>query len=196
MNHSDQARKRCFGERAQTRIVALVFFLMGAAVSALWSSRPPSAKADSESALSGNRNAVVEQLNSPVVKSDSVPATARTTNVRSQPEPAAQADAAALNAVKRAIPDVPSASLEQGARILREAALAEFQQTVQELQGRLKKVEQNFIEGQNNKSDEQQQAATKQLQELQAEQMEKLKQIAAKSKAQIDTFQQLKGAAH
>jgi hypothetical protein len=195
MNHSDQARKRCYGEQAQTRIVilALVFFLMGAAVSALWFSRPPSGKADSEAALSGNRNAGVEQLNSPVVES---PAVAGPIHVRSQPKPAEQADPATLAAVKRAIPDVPSASLEQGAHILREAALAEFQQTVQELQVRLNKVEQNFIEGQNNKSDEQQQAATKQLQELQAEQMEKLKQIAAKSKAQIDTFQQLKGAAH
>ena len=198
MNPADQARKQPGGEQAQARMVilALVCFVTGAAVSALWFSSGPSAKSGSQTALSGDSKAGLQPLNSPVAESDAAPALARSVNVPPQAEPAPQTDAAALDAVKRAIPNVQSASLEQGTRILREAALAEFQQTVQELQARLKKAEQNFIEGQNNKSGEQQKLATKQLQELQAEQMEKLKQIAAKSKAQIDSFQQLKGAAH
>jgi GTPase SAR1 family protein len=103
-------------------------------------------------------------------------------------------DPDAVAAVNRFIPNVSSASLEEGTRILREAALAEFQQTVEELQGRQKKVQLDFAQGQANRSDEAQKAATKQLLELQVEQMEKLKQIAAKSKVQIETFQQLKAA--
>lgn len=185
MNNLGQARQRRTGEQAQARvmILALVFFLMGVAVSALWFSRKPSANAASQTALSGN------------TASDVTHALARSANVSPQPQPAPQTDLAALDAVKRSIPNVNSASLEEGTRILREAAVAEFQQTVQELQARLKKAEQNFIQGQNNRFDDQQQIATKQLQELQAEQMEKLKQIAANSKAQIETLRQLKGAA-
>ena len=157
-------------------ILALVFFLMGVAVSALWFSRKPSANAASQT--------------------DVTHAPARSANVNPQPQPAPQTDLAALDAVKRSIPNLNSASLEEGTQILREAAVAEFQHTVQELQARLKKAEQNFIQGQNNRSDEQQRNATKQLQELQVEQLEKLKQIAAKSQAQIETLRQLKGAAH
>jgi hypothetical protein len=186
MNNRGQLRQRGIGEQAQARIIllALVFFLMGLAVSALWFSRKPSAEAASQTALSGNTT------------SDVTHALARSVNVSPQPQPALQTDLAALDTVKRAISNVNSASLEQGTRILRQAAVAEFRQTVQELQARQKTAEQNFIRGQNNRSDEEQKTATKQLQELQAEQMEELKQIAAKSKVQIETFQQLKGAAH
>lgn len=185
MNPVGQAGQRRTGEQAQARmiILALVCFLMGVAVGALWFSRKLSANAVSQTALSGK------------TLSDVTPAPARSANVSPQPPPAPPTDLAARDAVKRSIPNVNSASLEEDTRVLREAAVAEFQQTVQEFQARLKKAEQNFIQGQNNRSVEQQKIATKQLQELQAEQMEKLKQIAAKSKAEIETLRQLKGAA-
>ena len=111
------------------------------------------------------------------------------------PQSAPLTDPAALEAVQRAIPNVKSATLESGTRILRKAAVAEFQQTVEDFRARQKQAEQDLIKGQNKLSDEQRKIAMKQLQELQAQQIEKLKQIAANSKAQIDTFQQLKGAA-
>jgi len=173
MNDGCQARKRRTGEQAETRIVilALVCFLMGAAVSAWWFSRKPSAIAASQT---------------DVTAAPGQPA---------NPSPEPQADLAALDAVRRSIPNVNSASLEEGTRILREAALAEFRQAAQELQVRQKKAEQDFMQGQNNQSKEQQQIATKQLQELRAEQVEKLQQIAANSRAQIEALQQLKGAA-
>lgn len=176
-NHVGQVRKRCTGEQAEARIIflALVFFLMGVAVSALWFSRKPSANAAAQTEAS--------------------PGFAPSANVSSPPPPAPQANLAALDAIKRSIPDVSSASLEEGTRILRQAALAEFQKTARELQARKVKAEENFRLGQDNQSAEQQQIATKQLKELQVEQAEKLKQIAAESKAQIETFQQLKGAA-
>jgi flagellar basal body-associated protein FliL len=174
MTHAGQAGARRTFDQAPARmiIVALVFFLIGAAVSALWFTRKPSPKAPSQTDLSHTL--------------------ARSTNGSPQPPPAPPPDLAALDAVKRYIPDLNSASLEEGTRILREAALAEFQQTARELQARQTKAEQNFIQGQNNQSDAQQQMATKELQQLRAEQVEKLKKIAAKSQAQIETLQQLK----
>lgn len=178
MKHStiSHVEMRCTHERAQARIVilALVSFLIGVAVSALWFSR----KAPAEVVLQGD---VADHL-------------ARPASVSPIPQSSPSIDLAALEAVKRSIPDVHSASLESGKRILREAAVTEFEQAVLDLQARQKKAEQDFIQGQTNKSDEQQRVATKKLQELQTEQMEKLKQIAANSKAQIDAFEQLKGA--
>ena len=176
MNHAGQVRKPRNGEQARVRIIilALVFFLMGVAVSALWFSRRPSAKTASQT--------------------DEPQALAHSASVSPQPQPEPQTALAELDAIKRFIPNVNSTSLEEGTRILREDALAEFKQTAQDLRVRQKEAEQKFIQGQNNHSDELQQVATKQLRELQAEQVEKLKQIAAKSKAQIEAFQQLKGA--
>src|SRR6266513_4666283 len=103
MNNVGQARKRRTGGQAQARIIilALVFFLIGAAVSAFWFSRKPSAKAASQT--------------------DGTPPLARSANVSLQPQPAPQDDLDALDAVKRSIPNINSASLEEGTRILREA---------------------------------------------------------------------------
>jgi hypothetical protein len=150
--------------------------LTGVAVSAWWFSR----KAPAEVVFQGQ---VAEDQ-------------AGAASVSPKPQSARLIDPVALETVKRSIPDVNAASLEAGKRILREAAVTEFEQAVLDLQARQKKAEQDFIQAQNNKSDEQQRAATKKLQELQAEQMEKLKQIAADSQAQIDAFEQLKAAPH
>jgi flagellar basal body-associated protein FliL len=130
MNRVGQARQRRTGEQAQARVIilAMVSFLIGIAVSAWWLSRKPSAEAASQTALPGDTTADVTHV------------LARSANVSPQPQPAPRTDLAALDAVKRAIPNVNSASLEEGTRVLREAALAEFRQTAQELQARQKKL--------------------------------------------------------
>lgn len=178
-NHEVEAGKGRAGELAQARIIllALVFFFMGLAVGAFWFSRKTSVQAVSPIEASVDPAGVIKVNAKP----------------QSAPPPSDAIDPAALDAVKRSIPNVTSTSLEAGTQILREAAVAEFQQTVQELQARQKKAEENFIKGQNNQSAEQQKIATQELRELQAEQMAKLSQIAAKSKAQIDAFHRLKG---
>jgi hypothetical protein len=185
MSRVGQPGQRRTGEQAQARVVilALVSFLIGIAVSAWWFSRRPSVEAAFQTAPPGD------------TPSDVTPVPARAANVSPRPQPAPKTDLAALDAVKCAIPNVSSVSLEEGTRVLREAALAEFRQTAQELQARQKKAEEDFIRGQNNRSADEQKITTQQLQELQAEQMQKLKQIAAKSRAQIETFRQLKAAA-
>ncbi|MBI4325405.1 MAG: Gldg family protein [Chloroflexi bacterium] len=107
----------------------------------------------------------------------------------------AQIDPATTEAVKHMIPNFASVSVEGGTRILREAALREFKAAANEMEIQVKEAQQQLSRAQNGGSDAEQQAAMKNLQQVQAEQTEKLRQIAARSQAQIEALQQLKGAA-
>jgi hypothetical protein len=102
----------------------------------------------------------------------------------------------AVQEVKALIPNLGTVSVEEGTRILREAALNDFTTAAKEMETQVKEAEQRFTQAQNGGSDADQQAARKHLQQIQSEQFEKLKQIAARSKAQIDALQQLKAAPH
>jgi len=105
-------------------------------------------------------------------------------------------DTNALREVKALIPNLSAVSVEEGTRILREAALKDFTATAKELEAQLKDAQQRLSQAQSGGSDADQQAAMKHLQQVQAEQAQKLKQIAARFQAQIDALQQLKAAAH
>ena len=107
-----------------------------------------------------------------------------------------QIDTNAIREVKALIPNLADVSVKAGKQILQEAALKDFTTAVQEMQTQVKEAEKRLNEAQDGGSDAEQKAALKHLQQVQAEQTEKLKDIAAKSKAQIDAFQQLKAAAH
>ena len=102
----------------------------------------------------------------------------------------------AIEEVKALIPDLSTVSVVAGKQILQDAAYKDFAAAAKEMQTQIKEAEQRVTQAQNGGSDAEQQAALKHLQQVQAEQAEKLQQIAAKSKAQIDGFQQLKAAAH
>jgi hypothetical protein len=108
---------------------------------------------------------------------------------------AAPSDAAALEAVKRSIPNLDTVSLQDGTRILRESALKEFAQVAQETEAKVKEAQQLLVQAQTNQSAADQQAAMKHLQQIQADQNEKLKQIAARAQAEIQALQQYKSAA-
>ena len=123
--------------------------------------------------------------------------------VEAPPRPATAAALAPLevntNAVKEVkalIPNLGTVSVEEGTRILREAALKEFTSVAKEMETQVKEAEQRVTQAQNGGSDADQQAARKHLEQVQTEQTEKLKQIAARSQAQIDALQQLKSAPH
>ena len=107
-----------------------------------------------------------------------------------------QVNTNAIQEVKALIPDVAAVSVEVGKQILRDAALKDFTAAVKEMETQVKEAEQRLAQAQNGGFEAERQAAMKHFQQVQAEQTEKLKQIAAKSKAQIDTFQQLKAAPH
>jgi hypothetical protein len=103
-----------------------------------------------------------------------------------------QPDAATTTEVRRSIPNLDSVSLADGKQILRDAALKEIMGATDELQRRLKEAQQRIIQAQNNGSEAEQQAALKQLQQVQADQTEKIKEIAARSQAQIQALEQIK----
>ena len=96
------------------------------------------------------------------------------------------------NAVTQLIPDLSGTTLEDGSRILREAALKEFTAAGTEMEEKLKAAQQKLAEAQNGQSEAEQQAAMKNLQEVQLEQGEKYKQIAARLQAELALFQQMK----
>ena len=109
---------------------------------------------------------------------------------------APKADVAALEAVKRAMTNLDSVSVEEGSRLLRVAALTQFEKTAREMQARVKQAEERFLQAQNSQSDAEQAAALKDLRQIQKEQAAKLTEIALDAKAQVEALQQLKGAAH
>lgn len=101
-------------------------------------------------------------------------------------------EAAVTEEVKRMFPNIASVSLEEGTRTLRETALKEFTAAVSEMQAQMMEAQGRLQRAQNNGSTAEQESAMKQLQEVQAGQAEKLKQVAARSQAQLAAFQQLK----
>ncbi len=102
-------------------------------------------------------------------------------------------DAAVIEEVNRAIPNLASVPLEEGTRILRESALDEFKAAANALAAQVGAAQQRLGEAQKGGSEAEQQAAMKQLQQSQAEQAEKLKQIAARLQARVAALKQLKG---
>jgi hypothetical protein len=99
------------------------------------------------------------------------------------------------NEVIRLIPDLKGTSVEDGTRILREAALQEFTAAGTEMEDKLKVAQQQLSDAQNGQSEAEQQAAMKHLQQVQLDQAEKIKAIAAQLQAQISAFEDMKAAA-
>lgn len=115
-----------------------------------------------------------------------------------QPVPApvavSQVNTNAIQEVRALIPNLSAVSVEEGNRILQEAALKDFAAAAKEMQVQVKEAEQRLGQAQNSGSEADRQAAMKNLQQVQAEQNKKLKQIAAKAKAQTEALEQLKAA--
>jgi hypothetical protein len=132
----------------------------------------------------------------PALESDLSRAIAAVDASDPRPQAAAKADVASLEAVKRAITNLDSVSVEEGSRLLRDAALDQFEKAAREMQARVRQAEERFLQAQNNQSKAEQEAALKDLRQVQNEQSKKLEEIALESKAQLEALQQLKGAAH
>ena len=131
----------------------------------------------------------------PAVESDVSRAIVRVSEA-SSPVPATASpsatDLVVIEEVKRALPNFASVSVKEGSEQLRESALKEFTAAVKEMQGQLNDAQQRLAQAQNGGSETEQQDAMKNLQQLQAAQTEKLKQITARSRAQIDAFEKMK----
>lgn len=114
------------------------------------------------------------------------------TVTRSAATSAATVDTAAIAEVKRAIPNLDTVSLEDGTQTLRVAALKEFVAATEAMDQEVKAAEERIRRAQNGGSTSDQQAAVKQLQQVQAEHTEKLKAITARLQDQIAALQELK----
>lgn len=106
----------------------------------------------------------------------------------------AQSDPTIIEAVKRAVPNFETLPLEEGEGILHDAALKELKLAVNEAEAQAKEARQRFTDAQNAGSEADMTAARQRLQQIQTEQMEKLKQISAKAQAQVEALRQLRKA--
>jgi hypothetical protein len=99
------------------------------------------------------------------------------------------------NEIARLIPDLNGTSLDDGIGILREAAVNKFNAAGAEMEKQIQAAQQQLANSQNGGSEAEQQAAMKHLQQVQLDEGEKIKAIAARLQVQISTFEQMKAAA-
>ena len=168
-------------------LVAAICFGLGLGAGAFWFHRAPEPIPVSASEDASMQPAVAEPDYPKTQLTPDQRRNARTTQ-------ATPADPATIEAVKRAIPNLASVSLDEGMRMLRIASLKEFATAAQEMADQVKVAEQRLSQAQNGGSEADQQAAIKQLQQVQTGQTGKLQEIAARSKAQLEAFKQLKAA--
>ena len=130
------------------------------------------------------------------LESDLTRAIGRLAAVDSEARPAPSADPATLAAVKRLIPNMDSVSVEEGREALRQASFDEFKKAVEEMQARVKEAEGRFLQAQTDQSEAGQEAARKEIQQIQADHLANLRRLTVASQAQMNALQQIKGAAH
>jgi len=104
-------------------------------------------------------------------------------------------DAAVVERVRRAIPDLASVSLEEGKQILREAALDEIRATVREMERQVQDAEQRFQRAQAANAASEQEAALKQIRQLKSDEMDQFRKIAVRVQSEITAFERLKAGA-
>jgi len=103
-------------------------------------------------------------------------------------------DPAIAEMLNKTIPDASKVSLEEGTRMLRTTALAEFTAAVNESQTQLQAAESEWKQAKSSGSPSEQDAALKRLQDIQNVQAQKLKEITARSQAQVDAWKRLKAS--
>jgi len=135
----------------------------------------------------------------PALESDLTRALARLLEASHPAPPSAvpatpQVNEAATKEVRLLITNLATVSVEEGTRVLREAAIKEFQAAAQELEAKVKQAEQQLQEAKNSQSEADQQAALQRLLQAQNEQVQKLKEIAARSQAQVEALQRMKAS--
>jgi ABC-type uncharacterized transport system len=108
------------------------------------------------------------------------------------PAMATPIDPAISEELLKTFPDLASRSFEEAAQVLRESAFEQFKTAAIEMQAKVQLAQQALAAARQNKSEAEQQAALKAFQEIQAEQANKLKAIAARLQERIVVLQRLK----
>jgi hypothetical protein len=100
--------------------------------------------------------------------------------------------AAAIEDLKNALTNLAAVSVTEGSQILRDGALQDYKTAAAEIEVQVQEARQRLADTQNGGSAADQQAAMKHFQQVQAEQADKLEQIAAKLHLRIATLEQIK----
>jgi len=108
------------------------------------------------------------------------------------PAAATPVDPAISEELLKTFPDLASRSFDDAAQVLRESAFEQFKAAAIEMQAKVQLAQQALAAARQNKSEAEQQAALKAFQEIQAEQANKLKAIAARLQERIVVLQRLK----
>ena len=177
-------------EQAQVRIliIALLSFLLGVVATAFWFHSAANRTAASLSSRADN------QGGQPDNQSSALPPSGANSSARTFVEPPVSVGPAAIEDVKRTLPNYASLSVDEGTEILREAALKKYAAAAQELQTRVAQAQAELGQAEN-KSPADQQVAVKHLQQVLAEQSQKLQQIGGQLQTQIAALKQLKAGA-
>lgn len=174
-------------EHAQVRLVVLtlISFLLGVTATTFW--------------FRLNPPRLLPEMNSQISAPSEQPAAEPPPSGANPParpfvETPVPVSPAAVEEVKKALPDYASMSLADGEQMLRDAALKKVGAAVNEFQSQVTKAEDELGQAKG-KSPAEQQAAMKHFQQVQTEQSQKLQQIAGQLPTQIAALRQLKGAA-
>jgi hypothetical protein len=108
------------------------------------------------------------------------------------PPPTAPAENAAADKVRRLIPNLEATSVEEGTRILREAALERSRMAANGMAARLREAEQQLAAAREGGSEAEQQAVMEKLQWVRSDETEKLIQIAADLQDELAALKRLK----
>jgi hypothetical protein len=108
------------------------------------------------------------------------------------PAAATPIDPAISEELLKTFPDLASRSFDEAAQVLRESAFEQFKAAAMEMQAKVQLAQQALAAARGNKSEAEQQEALKAFQEIQAEQANKLKAIAARLQERIVVLQRLK----
>jgi hypothetical protein len=182
-----QARRRRQQGQTRSALLAVVSFVLGIAVSALWvhwSGKPGKADAPADG---GSASAKSGSQTAPPVATPPVPPPPA-------PKPPPPADPAIAEEIKRVIPNATALTAAEGKRLLTEAAFKEFTAVANERKAQIAEAEQRYLQAQTGGSEAEKQETLRQLQQARAAQAEKLNQIADRLAAQIAVWNQLKAA--
>lgn len=108
------------------------------------------------------------------------------------PASAAVASVAAVNDLKLALTNLADVTVEEGSRILRMTAFQNYTIVATEMQAKLDAARQRLVAAQNAGSEADIKDAMNQLQQVQAEQAERLGKIATQLQSRITTLEQIK----
>ena len=102
---------------------------------------------------------------------------------------------AITNEILRLVPNIDSTSAEDANRIFHQDFLNQCAKAGAEMESQINAAAQEVVKAQNGGSPADLEAARKKLSQVQFDQTEKLKEVAAHLQLQLDAFQQMKAAA-